>query len=62
MLNESVLVLNRSWIAIQVANARKAVSLLYQGYAKVVSPDDLATYDFDSWRCRRSPTITAFTR
>ncbi len=50
MVNESVLVLNRSWIAIQVANARRAVSLLYQGYAKVVSPDDFATYDFDSWR------------
>jgi len=50
MLNESVLVLNRSWIAIQVANVRRAVSLLYQGYAKVVSPDDFSTYDFDSWR------------
>ncbi len=50
MLNESVLILNRSWIAIQVANARRAVNLLYQGYAKVVSPEDFSTYDFDSWR------------
>lgn len=50
MLNESVLVLNRSWIAIQVASARRAIGLLYQGYAKVVSPEDFSTYDFDDWR------------
>lgn len=50
MLNESVLVLNRSWIAVQVANTRRAVSLLYRGYAKVVSPDDYTTYDFDDWK------------
>lgn len=50
MVNESVLVLNRSWIAVQVANARRAISLLYRGYAKVVSPEDFSTYDFDDWR------------
>jgi 5-methylcytosine-specific restriction endonuclease McrA len=50
MINESVLVLNRSWIAINVANARRAISLVYQGYAKVVSPEDFSTYDFDDWR------------
>jgi len=50
MLNDSVLVLNRSWIAIQVASARRAISLLYQGYAKVVSPEDFSTYNFDDWK------------
>jgi len=50
MLDESVLVLNRSWIAIQVANARRAIGLLYQGYAKVVLPEDFSTYDFDDWK------------
>ncbi|RJP20394.1 MAG: HNH endonuclease [Candidatus Abyssobacteria bacterium SURF_5] len=50
MVNESVLVLNRSWIAVNVASARRAISLLYQGYAKVVSPEDFSTYDFDDWR------------
>lgn len=50
MLNESVLVLNRSWIAIHVASVRRALTLLYQGYAKVVSPEDFSTYDFDSWK------------
>jgi 5-methylcytosine-specific restriction endonuclease McrA len=42
-VNESVLVLNRSWIAINIAN-------VYQGYAKVVSPEDFSTYDFDDWK------------
>jgi 5-methylcytosine-specific restriction endonuclease McrA len=50
MLNESVLILNRSWIAVQVADARRAISLLYRGYAKVVSPVDYSTYDFDDWK------------
>ena len=50
MLNDSVLVLNRSWIAIQVASGRRAISLLYQGYAKVVSPEDFSTYNFDDWK------------
>ena len=50
MLNESVLVLNRSWIAVQIADARRAISLLYRGYAKVVSPVDYSTYDFDDWK------------
>jgi len=50
MINESVLVLNRSWIAVNVANARRAISLVYQGYAKVVSPEDFSTYDFDDWK------------
>ena len=50
MLNESVLVLNRSWIAIQIADARRAISLLYRGYARVVSPVDFSTYDFDDWK------------
>jgi 5-methylcytosine-specific restriction endonuclease McrA len=50
MINESVLVLNRSWIAVQVASAKRAITLLYQGYAKVVSPEDYSTYNFDDWK------------
>ena len=50
MLNESVLVLNRSWIAVHIANVRRAIRLLYQGYAKVVSPEDFSTYNVDDWK------------
>jgi len=51
MLNRGVLVLNKSWIAIHIASVRRALSLLYQGLAKVVHVEDnYKTYDFDSWR------------
>ena len=49
MLNAHVLVLNKSWVAINVATARRALCLLYQGHARVVHPEDYALYDFDSW-------------
>jgi 5-methylcytosine-specific restriction endonuclease McrA len=45
-----VLVLNKSWIAINIASVRRALTLLYQGLAKVVSvEEDYKTYDFESW-------------
>lgn len=50
MLSESVLVLNRSWLAVNVANVRRAVSLVYRDLARIVSPEDFATYSFTDWR------------
>ena len=50
MLNESVLVLNKSWTAISIANAKRAITMLYQGIAMVVSPEDFSTYDFEDWQ------------
>lgn len=44
-----VLVLNRSWIAINVASVKRAVSLLYQGLARAVHPDDYSLHNFDDW-------------
>ncbi len=49
MLDAHVLVLNKSWIAINVANARRALALLYQGHARVVCPEDYTILDFDAW-------------
>jgi len=49
-LDGSVMVLNRSWVAVHVASVRRAISMVYSGVARVVSPDDLATYDFDDWK------------
>ena len=49
-LDGSVLVLNRSWAAVHVASVRRAISLVYQGIAQVVSTEDFATYDFETWR------------
>lgn len=50
MLNESVLVLNKSWIAICIANVKRALTMLYQDVAMVVSPEDFSTYDFEDWK------------
>ena len=51
-LNESVLVLNRLWQAVNVCTARRALCLLCQGHAQVVhaSGEDFLTLDFDGWR------------
>lgn len=50
LLDSSVLVLNRSWVAVHVADVRRAFSLVYRGVARIVSPEDFSTYDFDDWK------------
>lgn len=47
-LNSNTLVLNRSWMAVQVCSVKRAIALLYQGHAKVVD-EDYQAYDFDNW-------------
>lgn len=49
MLNRQVLVLNKHWMAVHVCTVRRAVTLLFQELALVVS-EDYRTYDFESWR------------
>ncbi|MBN2490435.1 MAG: HNH endonuclease [Planctomycetes bacterium] len=49
MLDQKTLVLNRSWRAIHVTTVRRALALLYQNAAKVVSPDTFEMHDFESW-------------
>lgn len=44
-----VLVLNKSFYAIQVINWQRAVSLVYLDHARVVD-EEYNTYDFDDWR------------
>lgn len=44
-----VLVLNRSWVAVNVASVRRAVALLYQDLARAVDPADYRMYDFTDW-------------
>ena len=47
-LNSGTLVLSRSWMAVQICSVKRAISLLYQGHAKVIGEDYLA-YDFNDW-------------
>lgn len=49
MINAYVLVLNKSWVAVNVASAKRALTMLFQGHARVVHPQDYALYDFDAW-------------
>ncbi len=49
MLNQSVLVLNRSYLPIHVTTARRAFSLVYQEVARVVD-DEYQTFDFQAWQ------------
>jgi 5-methylcytosine-specific restriction endonuclease McrA len=50
MLDEPVLVLNRSWLPLQVANVRRIMRLLYRHHAYVVCPRSFRTFDFESWK------------
>jgi 5-methylcytosine-specific restriction endonuclease McrA len=50
VLQERVLVLNRSWRPISVTSVRNAVTLVCQDAAKFVDPESYATFDFESWK------------
>jgi 5-methylcytosine-specific restriction endonuclease McrA len=52
-LGQQVLVLNRLWQAVNLCSARRALTLLFEGHAQVVSntdSGDFKTYDFHQWR------------
>jgi 5-methylcytosine-specific restriction endonuclease McrA len=49
MLSDGVLVLNRNWSAVHVCTVKRAITLLFQGYARVVG-NDYQIHDFESWR------------
>ncbi len=48
-MNSDVLVLNRNFCAVHIANWQRAISLVYSDHARVVD-DEYRTYDFDDWR------------
>ena len=49
MLNGQVLVLNRSWVVVNVTSVKRALLLLFQGHARVVHPHDYTLYEFEDW-------------
>jgi len=49
MVANGVLVLNRNWMAIHVCSLQRALGLLVQDLAQVVT-EEYETYNFDSWR------------
>lgn len=49
MVNGEVLVLNKSWVAVNVTPMKRALTLLFQGHARVVHPENYSLYEFDDW-------------
>ena len=49
MVHAGVLVLNKSFLPVQITTVRRAFCLLYAGMAKAVNAQ-YETFDFDSWR------------
>ena len=49
LLDDRTLVLNRSWLAVNVTSVRRALTLAYIGCARIIHPDTFETHDFDSW-------------
>ena len=49
MKDSTVLVLNKSWIAVNQASLRRAISLVYKDLARIVSTEDYSTYSFEDW-------------
>jgi len=48
LAESNTLVLNKGWMAIQITTVKRALGLIYQGYARVVD-EDYRTYDFNDW-------------
>ncbi|MCP4639984.1 MAG: HNH endonuclease [bacterium] len=49
MLEGHVLALNKSWLAVHITSARRALTLMYMGVARAVHPHDYSVYEFDDW-------------
>ncbi len=57
MLNDWTLVLNRSWVPIDVTTVLRAICKVYQQTALVINPEDYSIHDFESWVEQRD-TVT----
>jgi len=49
MVHSAVLVLNKSFLPVQITTVRRAFCLLYAGMAKAVN-SQYETFDFESWQ------------
>lgn len=50
MLDGKTLVLNRSWVPVNVTTVRRAITLVYSGVAFIVNSDDFQLHSFEAWR------------
>lgn len=59
VLNDSVLVLNKSWLPVNVASVREAVTLVFTGGAQFVHPTTYEPFDFDRWMSAKDFAVDA---
>lgn len=48
-LDDRTLVLNRSWLAVNVTTARRALTLAFVGCARIIHVDTFEVFSFDAW-------------
>lgn len=49
VLNRRVLVLNKSWIAVNIRNVVKSLTMVCKGVAHIVEPVTYQTFNWDEW-------------
>jgi len=49
ILEQHILVLNRSWRAVTTTTVRRAMSLVYRDSARIIEPDTFEVFDLDAW-------------
>ena len=49
VLKRSVLILNTSWIPVNVRNVVKSLTMVCKGTAKIVDPVTYQLYDWEQW-------------
>jgi 5-methylcytosine-specific restriction endonuclease McrA len=58
VLDQSVLVLNRSWLPVHVTTVKRAICMVFQDIAQVIATDTLQTHRFEDWLCIEFPSGT----
>ena len=52
-LNEHVLVLNKSWLAVRLKTLQKTIKLIFSGRAEIVDKKDFSVWSWEKWASRK---------
>ena len=52
-LNKPIMVLNKSWMAIRIVPAHKAITLVFAGKASAIDVKDWSVYNWENWAQRK---------
>lgn len=54
LLSKKVLVLNKSWVPVNITTVKRAICLVYSGLAKVVEPKTYEVFSWNRWIQRKA--------